>query len=234
MDIKDLHSGMQEGHFWLYAKRVMIDMLMRMATQKNHLNILNIGAGTGEDLKIIASYGMLTAIDIDVVTVALMPDDVVNKKLVADACNMPFQNAEFDVIVAFDVLEHIERDGQAVAEVFRCLKPGGVFVFSVPACTFLFSKHDELLGHVRRYNKPMIKKLLHSFTMTYINYWFFLLFVPAAFVRLVLRNKISNGTVGSYCNKIFGFVLRIENWCLQKGIRYPWGLSLIGIATKRN
>lgn len=233
MDIKDLHSGMQEGHFWLQAKRVMIDVVMRRATQKKHpLNILNIGAGTGEDFKILRNYGKLTAIDIDAATVALMPEDLVNEKLVADACNMPFQAATFDVIVAFDVLEHIEHDTKAVAEIYRCLKPGGVLVFSVPAFNFLFSKHDEVLGHVRRYNKPMIKRLLQTFTLTYLNYWFFFLFIPAAFVRLVQRNKISNGAVGAFSNTIFGFVLRIENWLLQKGMRYPWGLSLIGIATK--
>jgi SAM-dependent methyltransferase len=235
MDIKDLHSGMQEGHFWLQAKRVMIDVLMRRATQeKRQLHILNIGAGTGEDFKILANYGTLTAIDIDAATVALMPDNVVDKKLVADACNMPFQAATFDVVVAFDVLEHIENDAQAVAEIYRCLKPGGVLVYSVPAFNFLFSKHDEVLGHVRRYNKPMIKKLLQPFTQTYLSYWFFFLFVPAALVRLVQRDKINNGAIGFVSNTIFGFVLRIENWLLQKGMRYPWGLSLIGIATKRN
>lgn len=235
MDIKDLHAGMQERHFWLQAKREMIDVLMRRATQENRqLNILNIGAGTGEDFKILANYGALTAIDIDAATVALMPDDVVNKKLVADACNMPFSVATFDVIVAFDVLEHIEHDAKAVAEIYRCLKPGGVLVFSVPAFNFLFSKHDEVLGHVRRYNKPMIKKLLQPFTQTYLNYWFFFLFIPAAFVRLIQRKKVNGGTVGTLCNAVFWVVLRIENWLLQKGIRYPWGLSLIGIVTKEH
>lgn len=235
MDIKDLHSGMQAGHFWLEAKRVMIDVLMSRATDENRkLKILNIGAGTGEDFKILAKYGELTAIDIDAATVYLMPDEVVKKKMVADACKMPFQTAAFDIIVAFDVLEHIERDDEAVAEIYRCLKPGGGLVYSVPAFNFLFSKHDNVLGHVRRYNKPMLNKLLQSFTQTYASYWFFFLFVPAALVRLIQRDKINNGEVGVFTNTIFRWVLCTENWLLRKGLRYPWGLSLIGIVNKPN
>jgi SAM-dependent methyltransferase len=236
MDLKDLHRGMEEGNFWLTGKRSMIDFLMKkVAGRRTDLNILNIGAGTGEDFQIISKYGALTVIDIDKDTVALMPDHLVEKKLVADACCMPFANSTFDVIVAFDLLEHIPDDHAAVSEVLRCLKSGGSFVYSVPAFNFLFSKHDELLGHVRRYDKTMVRKLLFNFDMKFFSFWLFFLFIPAAFLRLLEKYGLiglTHSTNSALLNFIFTKIMWFENVLMRFGMRYPWGLSLIGIAQK--
>ena len=236
MDLKDLHGGMEEGNFWLTGKRSMIDFLMKkVAGERTDLNILNIGAGTGEDFQILSKYGTLTVIDIDKATVALMPDHLVIKKLVADACCMPFANNSFDIIVAFDVLEHIPDDHAAVSEILRCLKPGGSFVYSVPAFNFLFSKHDELLGHVRRYDKKKLRRLLCNFDMTFFSFWLFFLFIPAAFVRLLQKHGfigLSHSTNSVVLNFIFTKIMCFENVLMRLGMLYPWGLSLIGIAQK--
>jgi ubiquinone/menaquinone biosynthesis C-methylase UbiE len=190
MDLQDLRTGMDENHFWLAGKRSLIEFLMQQACgQRRGLNILNIGAGTGEDFEILTHFGKLTVIDINPDTVALMPDYAIEAKLVADACAMPFEENSFDVIVAFDVLEHIPDDKKAVQEIVRCLKPAGTFVFTVPAFAWLFSEHDYLLGHVRRYNKPMLKRLFQDGEIKFLSFWFFSLFIPAALVRLMQNNR---------------------------------------------
>lgn len=236
MDLKDMHSGMNEKHFWLVAKRNMIDILMqRAAGGLRNLSILNIGAGTGEDFLILKKYGKLSVIDIDAETVVLMPAHLVEAKFVADACAMPFKNESFDLIVAFDVLEHIPNDTKAVSEILRCLKPGGSFVFSVPAFNFLFSRHDELLGHVRRYDKKMIRSLLCNFELRFLSFWFFFLFIPAAVWRLLQRYGIipqNRAEQMGLFNGLGGMIMRFENALLRVGARFPWGLALIGIVRK--
>src|SRR4029077_3610296 len=69
-----------------------------------------------------------------------------------DARRIPFE-AEFDVIGAFDVLEHIEEDEQALGELFRCCRPGGGIVITVPQHRFLWSAADEYAYHKRRYSR---------------------------------------------------------------------------------
>ena len=65
-----------------------------------------------------------------------------------------------DLVVAFDVLEHIEDDDSAVAHVFRALRPGGRYLVAVPCDPRLWSAHDEAVGHVRRYTRDGLESLL--------------------------------------------------------------------------
>ena len=69
-------------------------------------------------------------------------------------------DGSLDLVVAFDVLEHLDDDDAAVREVRRALRPGGHFVVAVPCDPALWSAHDEAVGHVRRYTRPTLTALL--------------------------------------------------------------------------
>ena len=77
-----------------------------------------------------------------------------------DATALPFADASIDLVVAFDVLEHLVDDGLAAREVIRVLRPGGHFLVAVPADPRLWSAHDEAVDHVRRYTRPTLTALL--------------------------------------------------------------------------
>ncbi len=79
-----------------------------------------------------------------------------------DACALPFRDCSVDLVVAFDVLEHLEDDAAAVAEVRRVLRPGGTYLVAVPADMTLWSAHDEAVGHVRRYARAELLDLVAS------------------------------------------------------------------------
>jgi SAM-dependent methyltransferase len=96
-----------------------------------------------------------------------------------------------DAVVAFDVLEHIEDDVTAVAEVRRVLRPGGAFLVAVPVDMRLWSAHDEAVGHVRRYDRAGLLGLLADggFRIEEVRSWMVLL-RPA----VALRRRSSNGS----------------------------------------
>jgi len=82
------------------------------------------------------------------------------KAIVGDATNLPFKNNFFDLVVAIEVLEHIEDDRKAIAEIARVLKPSGFFLFSVPLRMDLYSEVDRIFGHKRRYEVEELKAKL--------------------------------------------------------------------------
>ena len=80
----------------------------------------------------------------------------------ASVASLPFKSSTFDLVCAFDVLEHVQNDNIAVKEIFRvCKKNGHVFV-TVPAYEFLWSEHDEVNQHFRRYNKNNLQDLFKT------------------------------------------------------------------------
>ncbi|MBX9830396.1 class I SAM-dependent methyltransferase [Candidatus Babeliales bacterium] len=236
MDYRDYQAGASHEHFWFKAKPQFIRTLLEKIPQKLSQTILDIGAGTGEDVATLARFGNIYAVDIDQQALDMIPDSLVVEKKQADACALPYENATFDVVVAFDVLEHVEHDQKMVDEIFRVLKPGGYFVFTVPAYNMLFSAHDRELLHFRRYTKSSVHKLFRKFTKLDAGYWFFLLFAPAALKRLMSKNNPTSGMamLPPLLNSLCFSLLRFENWLLSKGLHFPCGLSVYGIYQKRN
>ncbi len=235
MDFKDFHDGMQQDHFWIRAKRDFIKLVLDQENIHPSAKILDVGAGVGDDIKVLASFGSIYVIDIDEQVLTYVPRDLVVDARVADICALPYADNFFEVIVCFDVLEHIADDRRAVVELQRVLKPGGKLFFTVPAYQWLFSQHDTHLGHYRRHTKSSIKKLFSGlvFEEKSLSYWFSLLFVPAALQRL-LNKKNSEGLkpLGKFLNGLFYAIVACENFLIKCGVRFPFGLSVWGVYCK--
>jgi SAM-dependent methyltransferase len=90
-----------------------------------------------------------------------------------DATALPVADDSLDLVVAFDVLEHIVDDDTAVAEVRRALRPGGTFLIAVPADPRLWSDHDVAVDHVRRYTRETLRAVLerNGFELTSMTSW---------------------------------------------------------------
>ncbi len=242
MDYRDYAAGACSQNFWFKGKLRLIEYLFTSVCyspqKKSNISILNVGVGTGEDLALIARYGDVYAVDIDEQALALVSDEVVVEKQCADACLLPYENSSFDVIVSFDVIEHIKDDYKAVSEIYRVLKPGGYFLLTVPAFNFLFSNHDRHLGHYRRYSKKLLMQVLQPFKNVSLGYWFFFLFFPAVLVRLFDKKtfiKTSEYMSTWHITKfddLFDKVLALENWLLKKKCKFPLGLTLYGVCRK--
>lgn len=236
MDYKDFEVGKTNEHFWFKAKRDLIDILMKMAcNKKKKLKILNIGAGTGHDLKILNRYGINYVIDIEKKALSFIEKKLVKEKKLADACDLPYKENFFDIAVSFDVFEHIKNDKKAISEVNRVLKKGGKLVFTVPAHQFLFSNHDKALDHFRRYSKNTIKELFGKFNNIKLFYWNSILFLPIAITRLMNKNaekKVDKGKFSPLLNKVTYNLMKIDNFLIRKNIGVPIGISLVGFCEK--
>jgi SAM-dependent methyltransferase len=96
----------------------------------------------------------------------------------------------FDLVLLMDVLEHIEDDAAALAQTWAKLKPGGHAFITVPAFAFLWSRHDEVLGHHRRYTRDSLQRLLETIPdlrIKRLHYFYALIFPIAVAVRRFRR-----------------------------------------------
>ena len=238
MDYKDYQCGMNENSFWLKGKRGLIDVLFKFLKSNKNLKILNVGAGTGEDLDVIGKNGEVYAIDIDEKALSLISEKKVVEKKLGDICKIPYEDNHFDVVVAFDVLEHVENDYKAVMEIKRVLNDSGVFIFTVPAFQFLYSKHDKDLNHFRRYNKKSIKKLLNNFDFLYSGYWLFLFFlflvVQKLFLSFLNLSKLTKASLPRFVDNFLYKTLNFENWLISKKIKFPIGLTFYGMCKTKS
>lgn len=233
---------MEETHFWFKARREIIQSILIAQNFANReLTVLEIGCGTGGNLK----YFQSTYSDIVGCEVSEDAIKFARHKLPAldiRKCNLPdeipFENSKFDIIFLFDVLEHIKDDDAALLSIKDKLKSGGSLIITVPAYQFLYGAYDRFLYHFRRYNKSGLCKLLAAteFKITYSSYFNCWLF-PAVLVSRLLEkvfNKTSkyvvSGNQASLINSIFYYIMKSEKYLFLKKYKLPFGSSLITIA----
>lgn len=239
MDYTDVLSGHTPGNFWTMARiDLAVALVQRHALAKpdgSPTRILDIGAGVGNDLPALSSRGDVDILDVDERAMAMIPDALVHRKIVADAGALPFENETYDIVVAFDVLEHIKDDAAAIGEILRVLARGGWFLATVPAFPGLFGVHDARLGHHRRYTRGMLLRLLHAFQATRVTSWNVMLLPAIALQRHVHRTLEPEAIVvrfPSMANTLLFHALRLETAILARGWNVPFGLSLVIEARK--
>jgi SAM-dependent methyltransferase len=160
-----------------------------------------------------------------------------------DARMLPFVD-HFDVIGAFDVLEHIEEDQLVLAEIYKAMQAGGGLIITVPQHKFLWSVLDQVSQHKRRYSrKEIVKKLGQAgFVTIYVSSFVTFLF-PIMLLSRIFRRKVNASSytlstsleyrVGSVVNKIFGQIMRFERWTMRAGAKFGFGGSLLVVALKQ-
>jgi len=201
MDLKELPTRGFARHPW---EIVRADFFLRLLGERitgQTLSALDIGAGDGYFAeRLLASFpavGQLTCFD-----PAYDADWLQGR--VTDDPRMTFtaQKPEGlrDIVLMLDVLEHVEDDRATLREAASSfLKPGGWLLLSVPAGQRLFSHHDELLGHKRRYSPARLRGLIAEAGLSAIDHGelFASLLVPRAMAKLgeMARGEVSSGQV---------------------------------------
>jgi ubiquinone/menaquinone biosynthesis C-methylase UbiE len=124
-------------------------------------NVLNAGAGLGSFTRLLEMRGFdVTSTDVSEAAIDVLRERVRGPVLNADLRDLPFCDRSFDLVVAGEVIEHIENDAAALREAARVLRPTGVLVVSVPAHPTWFSDSDRWAGHARRYTRPGLEVVI--------------------------------------------------------------------------
>lgn len=147
----------ENGHFWFIAKRAFLSRALRfLGKDKKIADVLDIGCGSGAVMEFLKRRGhAVCGVDISPIALAFCKQKNLAVKE-GSADNLPFANASFDVVCALDVIEHIPQEKNVLQEIERVLRPDGIGIITVPAHQWLWSYHDELLGHQRRYDKKSL------------------------------------------------------------------------------
>ncbi|KNX37495.1 class I SAM-dependent methyltransferase [Luteipulveratus halotolerans] len=181
-------AQLEDKHWW-YAERR--HLLAKAISGMTPGRALDIGAAGGGNTRVLVEHGWSASpleYGADGAEVAAERGLPVMR---ADAMRLPLQDEALDLVVAFDVLEHLEGDDACAQEVRRVLRPGGTFLVAVPADPRLWSAHDEAVGHVRRYTRETLLSLLqrNGFEIDSIESWMVLL-RPA----VALKRRSSSGS----------------------------------------
>lgn len=238
------YKDLEERGWWFRGRRDMLLRLLKGFDKKSR--ILDIGCANGVFLNILRrnEFEGLHGIDISERAVDYCRRSGLSNVFLMDGARPDFPNEYFDIIIASDVLEHIREDGRALLEWVRILKKGGTLVIFVPAFTYLWSAHDMINHHWRRYSRSELVSDLGKaqLRITRASYWNCALFFPALILRTLQRFRFSNEdtsrTVAQsyrlnlFANPIFTNLLRIENRILTK-INFPFGLSVFAVAKKK-
>jgi SAM-dependent methyltransferase len=210
------------------------------------MRILNVGAATGATSEMLSKFGEVTSLEYDEFCCKFLKEKTGIEAINASLTDLPFEDDSYDIICAFDVIEHIEDDIKAIEEIHRVLKPNGKYLLTVPAFQSLWSNHDLINHHYRRYRKNQFNKLIvnNKLKINYSTYFNFWLFIPISIVRFILNNiprKKNSDSTGSdneimQSSKIVnGILYRIfysEKFLLKLNIKFPFGVSILTIGSK--
>ncbi|MGZ5221278.1 MAG: class I SAM-dependent methyltransferase, partial [Chitinophagaceae bacterium] len=188
-------------------------------------------------------FGRVVSLENDMDACRFLREQLKMEVTEGSVTQLPFPDEHFDIVCALDVLEHVEEDAAAMQELKRVLKTGGALVVTVPAFRFLWSRHDLVNHHKRRYTlKDLTRKLMaKGFIISYLSYFNTLLFAPIACYRLLgrfnmqqrnLRSDFESRLSGNhFLNRMFRSIFGLEKKML-KHIRLPFGVSIVVVAKK--
>jgi 2-polyprenyl-3-methyl-5-hydroxy-6-metoxy-1,4-benzoquinol methylase len=226
-----------ERHWWYRGRRrIVLGVLERAGVRGEGVALLDAGCGSGRMLDDLARYGHARGIDSE----ALGVDAARGRG--HDVClarveELPYERASFDVVTCLDVIEHTPDDVRTLAELRRVTRPGGSLVLTVPAYPALWSRHDELNHHFRRYSRRALRRAAAGagWHVEYETHFNGVYLLPAALVRLALRlrpdaqQRSELALTPASLDRLLELPLRLEAALIARGASLPAGLSLLAV-----
>ena len=239
--IYKLHIENEKEHWWYKGRREIISSIIsKFVFKNNKLKILDFGAGSGANTIALSHYGEVYVYEKNENALQLLKKrfEKIPDIFVLDEIN---ENIFFDLIIASDVIEHIENDDEIIKFFSKVLKNDGNILITVPAYNFLYTERDKVLGHFRRYNINALKKKTNKYfkiiKLSYYNFFlFFLSVVLFVFLKLFkIKSLITSpeNTPNFFLNNLFYKIFSSEKFLL-KYLNFPFGASIVYLAKKIN
>ena len=232
-------AELDDRHWWYRARRrILAELIRREVRLPADGRILEIGCGTGHNLPMLSGFDHVDGLELDDEAAALSEKRLGRGIIRSPLPELDGVSNDYDLIGAFDVIEHIEDDRAALAAIATKLKPGGKFMMTVPAHPWMWTAHDVANHHKRRYSKRSLRALVEGSPMRLqkIGYFNSLLFPVAVAERTVskLRGK-DDGDVSlppALLNRTLEAVFASERYLVGR-LPLPPGLSLFAVASAR-
>ncbi|MDX6714556.1 MAG: hypothetical protein QOH30_1114 [Baekduia sp.] len=225
-----------ERHWWYRGRRRVLRAQLDRLPLAPGARLLDAGCGSGRTLDELVRYGRVSGIDLSPQAVAAAQRRGHQDVRVGRVEQLPFADGTFDVVTCLDVIEHTPDDRASLAELRRVARPGGLLLVTVPAYQGLWSWHDEVNLHFRRYDSASLRAAAREAGWEVVGDTHFnsLLLAPAAAVRLAQRRRRRHAhsdldLTPPRLNGLLELPLRLEARLVAAGTRLPAGLSLLAV-----
>ena len=232
----DRMAALDQTHWWYVARRaILADLIARRIQPPKDAHILEIGCGTGHNFPVLSRFGVVDALEVDDAARAIASARLGRPVASAPLPELPgIADASYDLIALLDVLEHIEGDMAALSSIRAKLRPGGRILLTVPANEWMWSAHDSVHHHYRRYNRATLGKVaaaagLRVDMMSHFNSLLFPLAAAARIAgKLTGRQEADDAQPPAPLNALFKGVFGLERHLVGR-VPLPAGVSLVAV-----
>ncbi len=245
----DLTDKNTEHSFWVNSRHRLFKRLVQCyLPSKGVANFLEIGCGTGNFIQQILELESIhiTGSEVYLKGLKYAQKNIPNVDFIQLDISQGKINERFDLIVAFDVLEHIDDDNSSLENINQMLNQGGSVIISVPQHMFLWSKLDDIVKHKRRYSRQelLAKVKANGFEISYTTSFVFALFPLMLVSRLFDKGNNESKSEEEELEKrvqfsrglncFFDALMRIDETLIRFGVSLPFGGTLVVVASKNN
>ena len=236
----EVETQVEATHWWFVGRRKLFRSIVENIGLAPAAAILDIGTSTGTNLRMLREAGFVNVRGLDLHEEAIRwcADKGLGQVDKGDICNIPSDNNVYDLVLATDIIEHVDDDITALREIARVLKPGGHAIVTVPAFQALWGLQDTVSHHKRRYRKQgLVNKLCQAgFVAEECFYFNYLLFLPIWLARQIIRLlglKLSseNELNSLFMNKALSLVFSFDIATARK-INPVFGVSALAVVKK--
>lgn len=238
--VYEQEAKVEETHWWFVGRRKLFRRELAKLGHWPNARILDIGTGTGANLRLLRQMGLrdVTGLDSSEEAIRFCAARGLGAVQKGDVRRLPFQDGGFDIVLATDVLEHVDRDAEAASEIRRVLKPGGHALVTVPAFRSLWGLQDVQSHHLRRYRRSSFHRLLVEAGLEvrdlyYFNYLLFPVIWGARQAIRILKPgiKSENQVNTPMLNRALGLVFSLDV-ATAPLVRPPFGVSILAICRR--
>jgi SAM-dependent methyltransferase len=234
-------AAVEADHWWFVGRRRLFSDIIEKLGLPRNAEILDVGTSTGTNLRMLRDLGFhrVHGIDQSIEAVRFCSEKGLGEVQLGDVCALPFPDCLFDLILATDIIEHVDNDLFALRELHRVLKPGSHLLLTVPTFRLLWGLQDEVSHHKRRYRlQHLLPKLFDAeFSLKEYYYFNYLLFLPILASRWLVRilrirvaseAEINTKWLNRILTQIFRLDVKTAPW-----LRPPFGVSALVLGIRK-
>jgi SAM-dependent methyltransferase len=228
----------EDRHWWYQGRRSVLERTVSRLDLPARARILDAGCGSGRNMVELARHGTVTGVELSQTSAQLARRRQAGEVIEGSVMDMPFDDGSFDLCVSLDVIEHLSDDVAALGELRRVTAAGGALLVTVPAYQWLWSGHDEINHHHRRYNRDtLLAAAARAGWRCERTSHFNSLLLPIAIVLRALDRVNPKTTKSSLdlwvppalFNRLLRQPLQLEAAAIGRGGSIPAGLSLLAV-----